>query len=130
MGGGGVVWRKVAGSKVDLTVDYTYGRSEGAINTAVGGSPDAGGPFPNLETELNSLRLRASYDVSERLRVGVAWTWEDYDSTDWQLGGVEPATVPNLLGMSPDPYKYSVNLIGVSFSYRFGGGSGEEEAAE
>jgi hypothetical protein len=70
--------------------------------------------------------VSASYDVSERLSVGVAWTWEDYDSSDWQIGGVEPATVTNLLSMSPDPYDYSVNVIGVSFSYRFGGPKGEE----
>jgi hypothetical protein len=74
--------------------------------------------------------MTASYDVNERLRVGVAWTWEDYDSSDWQIGGVEPATLPGLLSMSPDPYKYSVNVIGLSFSYRFGGAAAEEEASE
>jgi MtrB/PioB family decaheme-associated outer membrane protein len=130
MGGGGAVWRKVAGSKVDLTLDYTFARSEGAINTAVSGPPGAGGPFPDLKTELNSLRLGASYAVSDRLRVNVAWSWEDYDSADWQLAGVDPATVPNLLGMGADPYEYSANVIGLSFTYRFGRRPGEEEASE
>lgn len=116
--GGGVAWRDIGG-KVDLALDYTYGRSQGQIETFTV-QPGAGGPFPELETELNSVRLSASYDVSDRLRVGVAWTWEDYDSSDWQLEGVEPATLTNLLGMGADPYNYSVNVIGLSFSYRFG----------
>jgi len=127
--GGGLVWNDVAG-KVDVTFDYTYAKSQGAIET-VAVPASAAGAFPDLETELNSLRVTASYDVNERLRVGVAWTWEDYDSSDWQIAGVEPATLPGLLSMSPDPYKYSVNVIGLSFSYRFGGAAAEpEEAAE
>jgi len=111
--GGGLVWNDVAG-KVDVTFDYTYAKSQGAIET-VAVPASAAGAFPDLETELNSLRVTASYDVNERLRVGVAWTWEDYDSSDWQIAGVEPATLPGLLSMSPDPYKYSVNVIGLSF---------------
>ncbi len=122
--GGGVVWKDVAG-KVDLALDYTYAKSEGTIDT-VAVPASASGAFPRLQTELNSLRVSADYDVNERLSVGVAWIWEDYSSSDWQIGGVEPATVTNLLSMSPDPYDYSVNVIGLSFSYRFGGPKAEE----
>ena len=123
--GGGVVWKKVAG-KVDMAIDYTYAKSQGAIDTATSYPPAAAGPFPQLQTELNSVRLSASYEVNERLRVGAAWTWEDYESSDWQVAGVEPATLSNLLSMSPDPYRYSVNVIGVSFSYRFGSSVNDE----
>jgi MtrB/PioB family decaheme-associated outer membrane protein len=122
--GGGFLW-KDAWSKWDFGVDYTWAKSEGTIET-VAAPAAAAGAFPKLETELNSLRVSATYDVSERLAVAVAWTWEDYSSSDWQIGGVEPATVINLLSMSPDPYDYSVNVIGVSFSYRFGGPKGDE----
>ena len=116
--GGGVVWKKVA-DKVDVRLDYTYAKSQGPIDTLVGNAPSAES-FPKLQTELNSVRLSASYPVNDRLRVSAAWTWEDYSSRDWQIAGVEPATLPNLLSMSPDPYDYSVNVIGVSFTYRFG----------
>ena len=116
--GTGAAWRDIGG-KVDLMIDYTYGRSQGDIITGVS-SPAVGGAFPRLKTELNSVRLSASYDVNDRLSVGAAWTWEDYSSSDWQLAGVEPATLPTLLSLSADPYDYSVNVIGVSFSYRFG----------
>jgi MtrB/PioB family decaheme-associated outer membrane protein len=116
--GGGVVWKKLA-DKVDVRLDYTYGKSQGPIDTLVGNAAGSEA-FPKLQTELNSVRLSASYPINERLRVGAAWTWEDYSSSDWQIAGVQPATLGNLLGMGADPYDYSVNVIGVSFTYRFG----------
>jgi MtrB/PioB family decaheme-associated outer membrane protein len=116
--GGGVVWKKVA-DKVDVRLDYVYAKSQGPIDTLVGNAPESE-VFPRLTTELNSLRLSASYPINERLRVSAAWTWEDYRSRDWQIAGLEPATLGNLLGMGADPYDYSVNVIGVSFTYRFG----------
>ena len=127
--GGGVLWKKVA-DKFDVALDYSYAKSQGAIDTAVAGPAAGAGPFPDLGTELDSLRLSVAYDVNPRLRVKATWAWEDYDSSDWQIGGVEPATLPGLLGMSPDPYRYSVNVIGLSFSYRFGGAAAEGEEAE
>jgi MtrB/PioB family decaheme-associated outer membrane protein len=126
--GAGIRFDKVLG-KVDLTLDYTYARSEGQIATeAVVG----GGPFPQLDTELNSVRIGAGYDVNERLRVNLAYVFEDYDSSDWQLDGVQPTTVRNLLSLGADAYNYRVNGIGLSFQYRFGAAKApaEEEEAE
>ena len=123
--GGGLLWRDILG-KLDLSVDYTFARSKGLIDT--GTSPaGAGGPFPQLDTEMDSVRLRASYDVSDRLTIAAAWTWEEYDTSDWQIEGVQPATIRNVLSMSPDPYRYDVNVIGLSVSYHFGGRVTDEE---
>lgn len=123
--GVGLLWRDIVG-KLDLSADYTFARSKGLIETRTTPA-GAGGPFPQLDTELDSVRLRASYDVNERLTVTAAWTWEEYDTSDWQLEGVRPATVGGLLSMSPDPYRYDVNVVGLSFSYHFGGRVTDEE---
>ena len=123
--GVGLLWRDILG-KLDLSVDYTFARSKGLIETRTTPAT-AGGPFPQLDTELDSVRLRASYDVSDRLTVAAAWTWEEFDTSDWQIEGVQPATIRNLLSMSPDPYRYDVNVIGLSFSYHFGGRVTDEE---
>jgi MtrB/PioB family decaheme-associated outer membrane protein len=121
--GAGLRFDKVF-DKVDITIDYAYARSEGLIETvAVVG----GGAFPKLETELNSVRVAAGYDVNERLRVQLSWSWEDYDSSDWQLDGVEAATIRNLLSLGADAYRYDVNVVGLSFRYRFGGPKPEAE---
>lgn len=114
--GAGVRIDKVFG-KVDLSLDYAFARSDGQIRT-VGDA--ASGDFPQLDTELDSVRITAGYDVNDRLRVSVIYAFEDYDSSDWQLDGVEPATVRNLLSMGADAYTYRVNAIGLSFRYRFG----------
>jgi MtrB/PioB family decaheme-associated outer membrane protein len=124
--GTGIRFDKVLG-KVDLTLDYTFARSEGQIATeAVVG----GGPFPQLDTELNSVRIGAGYDVNERLRVNLTYVFEDYDSSDWQLDGVQPTTVRNLLSLGADAYNYRVNGIGLSFQYRFGAAKAPAAEAE
>lgn len=114
--GTGVRFDKVLG-KVDLTLDYAYARSEGQVATA---TAVGGGAFPQLDTELNSVRIGAGYDVSDRLRVNLTYVFEDYDSSDWQLDGVNPATMGSLLSLGADAYNYRVNGIGLSFTYRFG----------
>lgn len=127
--GAGVYLGKLFG-KLDLSLDYAFARSEGQIRTVAAA---ASGDFPQLDTELNALRVEAGYDVNPRLRVKLAYVFEDYDSSDWQLDGVQPTTVPNLLSMGADAYTYRVNGIGLSFQYRFGAlpptpeGGGQEE---
>lgn len=117
--GAGITWKKLAG-KFNVTLDYTYATSDGAITSAISYPPSASGSFPALKSELNSVRLSASYKVNDRLNVGAAWAWEDYTSSNWQIAGLAPATLPGLLSMGVNPYKYTVNVIGVSFSYRVG----------
>ncbi len=124
--GGGLLWRDIVG-KLDLSADYTFARSKGLIDTSAVPASAGSGPFPQLDTEMDSVRLRASYDVSDRLTVAAAWTWEEYDTSDWQIEGVQPATIRNVLSMSPDPYRYDVNVISLSFSYHFGGRVTDEE---
>ncbi len=124
--GAGLRMDKVFG-KVDLSLDYAFARSDGEIRT-VGDA--ASGDFPQLDTELNSVRVTAGYDVNPRLRVSVVYAFEDYDSSDWQLDGVEAATIPNLLSLGADAYNYRVNAIGLSFRYRFGATSAASAGGE
>ena len=119
--GGGIQWRDIAG-KLDLGLDYTYAGSKGLIDTT-SAVPGVAGAFPMLRSKLNALRFTAGYDVNERLRLHMSYAREDYSSSDWALQGVEPATIRNVLGMGADPYDYTVNVIGLSFRYRFGGGA-------
>lgn len=119
--GGGLQWRDIGG-KFDLGLDYSYAGSKGWIDTA-SAAPGVAGAFPMLRSKLNALRFSAGYDVNERLRLHLSFAREDYSSSDWALDGVEPATIRNVLGMGADPYNYTVNVIGLSFRYRFGDGA-------
>lgn len=115
----GVGWRSRSLMKnLDLNVDYTYGQSTGETNLQA--SAASGGKFPDLETELNSLRLDLTYRASERLDVVFGWWWEKFDSKDWSLSGVQPSTLPQVLAFGADPYDYDVNVFSVSARYFFG----------
>lgn len=49
---------------------------------------------------------------------GSYW-YERYDSQDWRLDGVLPATIPNLLAFGAQAPNYSVNVLRVAMRYRF-----------
>ena len=124
--GGGVQWRDIGG-KLDLGLDYTYAASTGQIDTT-SAVPGVAGAFPLLRSKLNAVRFTAGYDVNERLRLHLSLAREDYSSSDWAIAGVGPATIGNLLALGADPYNYKVNVVGLAFRYRFGGG--EEQGGE
>lgn len=123
--GGGIQWRDIGG-KLNLGLDYSYAASKGRID-ATSAALGAPGAFPMLQSKFTSLRFTAGYDVSERAAVRATFAREDYSSSDWSLGGVEPATVRNVLALGADPYDYTVNVVGLSFRYRFGGPSADAE---
>jgi hypothetical protein len=56
------------------------------------------------------------------------WWYENFDSSDWALQGIGPATLPTVLGLGADPYNYSVNYVTLSARYSFG--KKESEAAK
>ena len=112
----------------DLELDYTYGKSNGATDVVATFSP--GGRFPDLETELNRFKADLTYRASERLDVVFGWWWEKFDSKDWSLAGVQPATMPQVLAFGADPYNYDVNVFSVSARYYFGKRHGVESAEE
>jgi hypothetical protein len=56
------------------------------------------------------------------LQIHFRYTRETYDSNDWALAGVGPATVPNLLALGVQPYHDNVNLLGLTVRYQFGRG--------
>ena len=63
-------------------------------------------------------RLTLDYAFSESTTFRLGYWYEKFDSTDWALEGVQPATVNNLLSMGADPFNYDVNTFLVSFVYR------------
>jgi len=103
--------------KIKLNVDYTYSDSSGEVGIAIDNSTQDG-PFPNLNTELHSLRMTLDYEWRETTTFRFGYWYERYRSTDWALDGVQPATVSNLLSLGADPFNYDVSAFLVSFVYR------------
>jgi MtrB/PioB family decaheme-associated outer membrane protein len=102
--------------KLDIGADVSLSRSRSdvAVQTGVGEPP-----FPTVKVSLDSVRVYATYKVTDRMSVtGTLWH-EEYDAQDWHLDGVLPATVPDLLSFGQQAPKYRVNALRVALRYRF-----------
>jgi hypothetical protein len=61
-----------------------------------------------------------SYPYSESLSFGLNYVYEKFSSSDWQLDGVEPSTIPNLLSMSADTWNYDTSVVYLNVRYQLG----------
>ena len=102
--------------KLDVGADYVLSRSTGKVNVETG-APN--GDFPNLETDLNSVKLYADYRLKENLTLHAAYWYEHYNSKDWMLDGVNPDTIPNVIAFGQDSPDYDVHAVMMSLRYRF-----------
>ena len=100
----------------DLNLDYTHAPSYADTDTLVGGLAQA---FPENTTALDSARFDLRYRWTSALSVHLRYAYERYDTNDWALAGVEPATLPNLLSVGRYPFYHDVNLIGLTVRYSF-----------
>jgi hypothetical protein len=108
-----------------FTFDYAHAPSYADTNSVLGGLSQA---FPQNWTKLDSARLGVTYRWTPALQLHLRYEHESYNSNDWALDGVDPATVPNLLAMGIQPYRDNVNLIGITVRYQYerGGESGHQ----
>jgi MtrB/PioB family decaheme-associated outer membrane protein len=102
----------------DLGLDYVHASTRGDTTVFLGG-PGQG--FPQNRSALDSVWLSSTYRWSPALRVHLRYGHEKYDTRDWALDNVGPATVPNLLALGVQPYRHAVNVVGLTMQYQFGG---------
>ncbi len=117
-GGAGGQW--TPRPRWDVTLDYV--RSITRANELIA----AGAPaefFPQIDSVLDSLALKVTYQWTAALRLRLRYAYERFDSNDWALQDVYANTIPNLLTMGEQPYRHDVNLVGLSFLYSFGASS-------
>lgn len=102
--------------KLDIGADLGFARSKGEIGVFTG----VGGPaFPKLSTSLDSLRVYATYRLKDNITLQGSFWHERYDSRNWQLDGVMPATIENVLTLGETAPSYRVNVFRVSMRYKF-----------
>jgi MtrB/PioB family decaheme-associated outer membrane protein len=111
----------------DLKLDYTHAPSYANTDTIVSGLAQ---PFPENDTTLDSVRFDLRYRWTSALSVHLRYAYGKYNSTDWALAGLGPATLPNLLSVGRTPFAYTVNLIGLSVTYGFESPHAPQAAAE
>ena len=102
--------------KLDIGADYAVTRSRSVVNVTTGASSPA---FPEVTEALDSVKLYAAYHLKDNVSLQAGYWHERYDSKDWMLDGVAPATIPNVLTMGLQAPKYSVNVVRLSVRYKF-----------
>jgi opacity protein-like surface antigen len=59
------------------------------------------------------------YKLKDNLSLVGSYACEHYDSQDWRLDGIGPATVPNPRALGALPPNYSLGVFRVGLRYRF-----------
>ncbi|MGO9930263.1 MAG: MtrB/PioB family decaheme-associated outer membrane protein [Steroidobacteraceae bacterium] len=101
-----------------VTLDYLMAPSYDNFDTTPGGG--VGQAFPQNWTKLDSARFKVAYQWTPALQVHFRYTRETYNSSDWAINGVAPATIPNLLALGIQPYSDNVNAFALAVRYQFG----------
>ena len=103
-------------NKLDIGADFTISRSHSDVAVDIAATAP---PFPTATTQLDTLKLYATYKLKDNLWVTGSYWYEHYDSQDWQLDGITPGTIPNLLALGAQPPRYNVNVFRIALRYRF-----------
>ena len=111
------VRRAAMGGKLNLGADLSFARTYSDIDMY--GSANNVSPFPQATTALDIFKLSATYAWSKSITLVGNWWYEHYDSADWRLDGVQPATIPNLLALGNQTPHYNVNVLRLAVRYRF-----------
>jgi MtrB/PioB family decaheme-associated outer membrane protein len=106
----------VTKNKFDVGADYTISHARGEVTVYTGAS-DPG--FPDLVSKLGSLKFYANYRIKENISLNGSYWYESYKSENWQLNGVAPDTISNVLALGEQPPSYYVNVVMLSLRYKF-----------
>ena len=111
--GTGATW--TVSTRWHMRADYVHAasRSDTLLETV-----GLFGGFPQDHTALDTVKVDASYRWSQALSLRARYERERFGSSDWALQSVYPETMPQLLALGAQPYRYGVSLFGLSFVYR------------
>jgi MtrB/PioB family decaheme-associated outer membrane protein len=102
--------------RLDIGADVSLSRSRSdiAVQTVVDEPP-----FPAARVSLDSVRVHATYKLSDRMSITGSLWHEEYDAQDWHVDGVLPATLPVLLSFGQQAPTYRVDVLRVALRVRF-----------
>ncbi len=108
--------RRALFGRVDAALRYTWTQSTGEV-TSEQGSVSA--PFPDFDSRRQRLDLSGDFRATPAFSVRLGYAYERYQSSDWQIDGVLPDTISNVLALGEISPRYGVHMVGLSFVYRF-----------
>lgn len=111
--------RDLAGM-VDVSIDYRYQKGEGDYET--NDPSNVSGSFPDLDTTVSSITIKADIDLADDLSINTRYVYEDYDSESWVWKNDfnDPGTTySSTLNYGYDSPSYNTHLIMVGATYQF-----------
>jgi MtrB/PioB family decaheme-associated outer membrane protein len=106
----------ILADRLSVGADFTVMRGTGEIDVD-SGAPDSS--FPDLRTDLDSVRLYADYRLKKNTSLHLGYWYEHYDTDDWAIDNVDPDTTANVLAFGEDLDDYDVHTVTLSLRYRF-----------
>lgn len=101
---------------LDIGADLSIARSASDVTLSTALPTPA---FPASKTASDTLRLFAQYKLNDQMTlIGNFWH-ERFEAQDWQLGDLQPGTLPNLLTLGEPVPSYRLNSFSVTLRYRF-----------
>lgn len=120
------------GGRMNLMADLSYSNARTPIDMSGGtyysnGAQNVYVPaesFPEIKTELTQLRLTGNYALNKQSAVQVLYIYGHLKSNDWAYDAFTNSplgvlAVTNVVGAGMTSPNYDVNVIGVSYIYRF-----------
>lgn len=116
------------GGRLDLGLDLSYSTattdtvpfSAGELTLPIGGvTTDL--PYPDVETDIRNLSLKATYILRPGREVRLRWFYQDYAAVDWALDAVQVDSASNVLLLGQQGHDYGGHLVELSLVFRFGG---------
>ena len=95
--------------------DYIHARSRNDTSVQSVGLLQA---LPQDGTTLDTVKVDADYRWSPALSLRMRYQRDHFGSSDWALQSVYPDTIPLLLALGAQPYRYTVDSVALSFIYR------------
>jgi MtrB/PioB family decaheme-associated outer membrane protein len=99
-------------NKLDVGVDYVLSRSTGEVRVD-------NDDFPDLEADLDTVKLYANYQLKDNMTLRAAYWYEDYNSNAWNLDDVDPDTISNVLTFGEESPDYTAHAVMLTVRYKF-----------
>ena len=112
--GAGLIVRDIA-DKFDMRLNLMTSSGESKITIDPATRPSD--QFPNLETDLARIDFELVYRRSETMDFTFNASYQQFETSDWQLAGVTPNAVPLLLSLGADPYDEDMFIVGIGVRF-------------
>jgi MtrB/PioB family decaheme-associated outer membrane protein len=133
----GFKYKGLLAGKLELQGDVSYSRAKSPIsvtggtyynngvpNSATGNGYIAAQSFPDITSEMTDLRLTGTYTIDKASGVRLSYIYRRLKSADWAYDAYTNSplgvlAVQNFLGPGITSPNYTVQVVGVSYIYRF-----------